>query len=110
MALRSGREDPLFRIATARVFLQKYVNRVDRGMFFYFYDEEEFRSIEQRTTTLLATNNYHFLYEAHAQFQQLLGRLREEAGAEVSEGLEQAFLEPELPLPTMARETIGMYC
>ena len=76
---------------------------MDRGIYFYFYDQEEFRDIEQRTTNSLAINSYHFFDEARIRFEEILGSLREEAGVEVSEGLEQAFFEPEMPLPTMTR-------
>ena len=72
--------------------MQKYVNRVDRGMFFYFYDDAEFQEIEKRTTTLLATTNHQFLYSSQVAVKEVLDKVGEQVGEDCREVVEGLFL------------------
>jgi hypothetical protein len=50
-----------FKMATAQHFLNQYVNRLDRTNYYLFYDEPQFKRIEQQ----------HLLHLVHAHYPTL---------------------------------------
>jgi hypothetical protein len=108
VGLRCGVETALFRVALARAFMGKYLNRVDRTVFFIFYEDVDFRSIEKHTSNILASrhsalmiqgyNSYKQLFKAFYTHSQYLNNQEEFLNL-----LEQLFLEPDLPMPKLKR-------
>lgn len=57
-ALKANRSETFFRVAVAKHFVSSYLNRVDRSIFFLFYEETEFQAIERQSINTMAINNY----------------------------------------------------
>jgi hypothetical protein len=75
-------------MATAQHFLNQYVNRVDRTNYYLFYEEAEFRRIEQQHLLCLVHSHYLTLTQHCQAFGGLMGRLdRELCGLEGREDL-----------------------
>lgn len=54
------------------MFMSSYLNRVDRSIFFLFYEEPDFQHIEKHTINALAYNNFQFLEKSYHSFQAVL--------------------------------------
>lgn len=61
VGLAGHRTQKFYRIAVAKMFMSCYLNRVDRSIFFLFYENPEFQNIEKITINALANNHYEFL-------------------------------------------------
>jgi CRISPR/Cas system-associated endoribonuclease Cas2 len=59
-------------VAVAKAFLKKYLNRVDRSVFFVFYEDLDFRHIEQNTINILASQHSHLLRPAYLAYRDIL--------------------------------------
>lgn len=57
--------------------MSKYINRVDRSLFFLFYDEPDFQSIEKSTINVLAIRQYPFLEKSYHQYQDILKEIKQ---------------------------------
>jgi hypothetical protein len=113
--LAASLDSRLFKVATAKAFMGNYLNRVDRGVFFTFYDDQDFRCIEKNTINVLASHSYPFLVQAYQAYQTLFQAFSAHssflaAQPDFCSMLEQMFLEPDLPMPKFKRESIGMFC
>ena len=51
----------LFRVAIVKALMGKYLNKVDRSVFFLFYEDQDFLSIEKNTINTLAQQTTSFL-------------------------------------------------
>lgn len=47
----------LFKVAIVKAIMGKYLNKVDRSMFFLFYEDKDFLSIEKNTINSLANQD-----------------------------------------------------
>jgi hypothetical protein len=56
-----GNPQFFFKMATAQHFLNQYINRLDRTNYYLFYDEPDFKRIEQQ----------HLLHLVHSNFATL---------------------------------------
>ena len=115
VGLSSRSESVLFRVAIGKAFTAQYLNRVDRSVFFMFYEDQDFRFIEQNTLHRIVTTSYDFLNQAYRNYQSLFRPFRLltpflEAQQDFVTLMEQLFLEPDLPLPKFKRESVGMFC
>lgn len=59
-------------VAVAKAFLKKYLNRVDRSVFFVFYEDVDFRNIEKNTINILASQHAHLLRPAYLAYSGIL--------------------------------------
>lgn len=58
VGLVANKTHKFYRIAVARMFVNCYLNRVDRSNFFLFYEEPEFQNMEKTIINALAYNHY----------------------------------------------------
>lgn len=61
-----------FMVAVAKAFMKKYLNKVDRGIFFVFYEDLDFRNIEKNTINILASQHSHLLTPAYLNYKNIL--------------------------------------
>lgn len=115
LVLSCGVKTKFFMVALARAFMGKYLNRVDRSVFFVFYEDVDFHNIEKRTSNLLASSQSSLLAHEYFSYSEIFKAF--DTYSSFLEGredfltiLEQLYLEPDLPMPKLKRETIGMFC
>ena len=61
IALTANSNSKLFRVAIVKAIMGKYLNKVDRSVFFLFYEDQDFLSIEKNTINSLANQDLAFL-------------------------------------------------
>lgn len=71
LALRCGGRNKLFEVALAKSFMGKYLNRVDRSVFFVFYEDVDFHKIEKRTSHLLASSKPSLFAHHYLSYQNI---------------------------------------
>ncbi len=72
VGLVGKKTEKFYRIAIAKMFTSCYLNKVDRSIFFLFYEEPEFQNIEKTTINALACNHFEFLEKSCYSFRTIL--------------------------------------
>lgn len=103
-----NRQEKFYKIIVAKHFMASFLNRVDRSIFFLFYEHPLFATIERASTNSLAANLHPFLLQAEIRFQAALDLLQTQirfltGQSELQALVERIFFDPELPLPRMKR-------
>ena len=77
IGLVASSNSKLFKIAIVKAIMGKYLNKVDRSVFFLFYEDKDFLAIEKNTINSLANQDLGFLRQTYYGYHRLLEAFRD---------------------------------
>lgn len=75
MGRKHNKQEYFYRLATVLIYFKKYLNRVDRSMYYMFYDEKSFIPLEETFIINIARKEYHTFFQLTNSYETLLGNL-----------------------------------